>query len=241
MANADFSQKQPERPGGFDSGSYREAPQKAPERPLTPAQQKLAGLEKALPAPLQQRAAAVLLAAVIAVGSLVGFGGAKLRSRYNEAKSWYAVGVKADNGYTLSDELEERAFTAANVITTALNTQGLGSESPEVRQAQAALEAFEDCKDALDGGGNGMQAMYQANAALDAAVDQLYARMQEMAEDPLQMGAVQSQYGRFNSAGTILGSLRYNEEVIQYQKETGGLLASVLGGLFGVQEVELFG
>ena len=76
--------------------------------------------------------------------------------------------------------------------------------------------------------------------ALKLQIDQLYAKMQELAEDPLNMGAVQTQYGRFNSAGTILGSLHYNEEVTRYQGETGGFPANLLGALFGIEEVELF-
>ena len=49
MANADFSPKQDQTPGGFDAGSYREAAPKTETARLTPAQQKLAGLEKSLP------------------------------------------------------------------------------------------------------------------------------------------------------------------------------------------------
>ena len=53
MANADFSREQNQTPGGFDSGSYREAKRPDTEAVrLTPLQQKLAGLEKALPAAL---------------------------------------------------------------------------------------------------------------------------------------------------------------------------------------------
>ena len=46
MANADFSREQNQTPGGFDSGSYREAKRPDTEAVrLTPLQQKLAGLE----------------------------------------------------------------------------------------------------------------------------------------------------------------------------------------------------
>ena len=46
MANADFSREQNQTPGGFDSGSYREAKRPDTEAMrLTPLQQKLAGLE----------------------------------------------------------------------------------------------------------------------------------------------------------------------------------------------------
>ena len=45
MANADFSQKQNSTSGGFDGGSYRDHNQPEQAVPLTPLQQKLAGLE----------------------------------------------------------------------------------------------------------------------------------------------------------------------------------------------------
>ena len=59
----------------------------------------------------------------------------------------------------------------------------------------------------------------------------------------MKMGAVQGQYGQygqFNSAATIIGTLKYNDAVYDYQKETGGFPASVLGAIAGVKEVEPF-
>ena len=238
MAQAEFERN--DRQGGFDSSSYR-APEPAGEaRALTPLQQKLAALEKALPGALRTRAAALLLAVLLLAAGAVGIGGAKLAARSREAASWYTEGVPADNGYTLSDELNERANTAANVITTALNTPGLGAEAGAVTAAQAALDGFTACQEALAGGA-GMSEMYRANEALGAAIDMLYGEMQALADDPLNMGAVGQQYGQFNSAGTILGSLHYNEAVTAYQNDTGGPWASVLKGLFGIEEVEVFG
>ena len=79
MANADFSHKtQAQAPGGFSAGSYREAPKADPAQKWTPAQQKLAGLEQALPAALQSQAAAIALCVVILLAAFFGFGGAKL-------------------------------------------------------------------------------------------------------------------------------------------------------------------
>ena len=95
MANADFEPKKAAS-GGFDASSYRTVEQNAPSRSLTPFQKKLAGLEKALPGALRTRAAALLLTLVIVAGSAVGVGGFKLRSRYNEARSWYTLA--ANNG-----------------------------------------------------------------------------------------------------------------------------------------------
>ena len=239
MAQAEFEQNKQQ--GGFDSTSYRAAEPESGARVLTPLQQKLAGLEKALPAALRSRALAFVLAAAVLAAGVVGIGGAKLQARANEAAGWYTVGAPGDNGYNLNEELTLRANTAANVITTALNTPGLGAEAGAVTAAQAALDGFTVCQEALAGGGAGMSEMYRANEALGTAIDMLYGEMQALADDPLNMGAVGQQYGQFNSAGTILGSLHYNEAVTAYQNDTGGPWASVLKGLFGIEEVEVFG
>ena len=239
MAQAEFERNKQQ--GGFDSTSYRAAEPESGARVLTPLQQKLAGLEKALPAALRSRVLAFVLAAAVLAAGVVGIGGAKLQARANEAAGWYTVGAPGDNGYNLNEELTLRANTAANVITTALNTPGLGAESGAVQAAQVALDGFTACQEAVAAGGAGMSEMYRADEALDSAINLLYGQMQELAADPLDMGAVGQQYGRFNSAGTVLGSLHYNEAVLDYQKDTGGPWASVLKGLFGIKEVEVFG
>ena len=237
MANADFSQKQ-QNPGGFDAGSYRE--QKKPEETvrLTPAQQKLAALEAKLPGALRTQAAALALSVVVMLAAFFGFGGAKLRTKYNKARQWFTVGVAADNGYNLNEELNTRANTAANVITTGSNT--LGTDNAEVQAAQAALTAFNDALEGANAGSTRMHALYQDNETLGAAIDQLYAKLQEQAADPMKMGAVQGQYGQFNSAQTILSNLNYNQAVTAYQNDTSGFPAALLKSLFGIKEVEPF-
>ena len=248
MANADFSKEQNQPPGGLDSSSYREAKRPDTEAVrLPPLQQKLAGREKAVPAALAKQGTALVLSVVVMLAAFVGFGGAKVRRKYNEARQWFTTGVSADNGYALSEELTTRANTAANIITTGANT--LEADSAEVQAAQAALDDFSACLEAVQNGskkqsltyqGSAMHALYQANEALGTVIDQLYAKMQEQAADPMKMGAVQGQYGQFNSADTIIGNLQYNEAVYEYQNDVGGFPASMLGRLFGVQEVEPF-
>ena len=241
MANADFSQNQNTpntAPGGFDAGSYRAkaAPEQAVR--LTPLQQKLSGLEQALPAALGTKGVALVLSAAVMLAAFFGFGGAKLKGKANAAAQWYTVGVSADGGYNLSEELTTRKNAAANILTTATNT--LGADNAEVLAAQDALTAFRNDLDGLNAGKTRMHAVYEDDAALGAAIDQLYAKLQEQAADPMKMGAVQGQYGQFNSAGTVIGNLSYNEAVASYQKETGGFPASLLKGLFGIKEVEPF-
>lgn len=240
MANADFSQNKQTAPGGFDAGSYREKAKPEQAVRLTPRQQKLAALEAKLPAAFSTRAAALALSVVVMLAAFFGFGSAKLRGKYNTARQWFTAGVAADNGYNLSEELTTREDTAANILTTASNT--LGADSAEVLAAQTALNDFSACLQAVQNGGKSqsLTALYQADQALDAAIDQLYAKLQEQAADPMKMGAVQGQYGQFNSAATIIGTLQYNTAVYEYQNEVGGFPASVLGALSGVKEVEPF-
>ena len=251
MANADFSQNKQTAPGGFDAGSYREKAKPEQAVTLTPRQQKLAALEAKLPAALSTRAAALALSVVVMLAAFFGFGSAKLRGKYNTARQWFTAGVAADNGYNLSEELTTRENTAANILTTASNT--LGADSAEVLAAQTALNDFSACLQAVQNGGKSqpltslpyyqgstMHALYQADQALGTAIDQLYAKLQEQAADPMKMGAVQGQYGQFNSAATIIGTLQYNTAVYEYQKDVGGFPASVLGAVAGVKEVEPF-
>ena len=239
MANADFSRNAGQStPGGFDAGSYREKSQPEQTVRLTPLQQKLAAAEAKLPAALSTRAAALALSVVVMLAAFLGFGSAKLRGKYNEARQWYTTGVAADNGYNLAEELTTRSNTAANIITTAGNT--LGADNAELLAAQDALQVFNADLDGVNAGKTRLHALYQDNEALGAAIDQLYAKLQEQAADPMKMGAVQGQYGQFNSAGTIIGTLQYNAAVYDYQNEVGGFPANVLGALAGVKEVEPF-
>ena len=238
MANADFSQNKQTAPGGFDAGSYREKAKPEQTVTLTPRQQKLAALEAKLPAALSTRAAALALSVVMMLVAFFGFGSAKLRGKYNTARQWFTAGVAADNGYNLSEELTTRMNTAANVITTASNT--LGADNAEVLTAQDALTAFSNDLDGVKAGKTRLHALYEDNETLGTAIDQLYAKLQEQAADPMKMGAVQGQYGQFNSAATIIGTLQYNTAVYEYQKDVGGFPASVLGTLSGVKEVEPF-
>ena len=239
MANADFSQNDKQTaPGGFDAGSYREKAKLEQTVKLPPRQQKLAALEAKLPAALSTRAAALALSVVVMLAAFFGFGSAKLRGKYNTARQWFTAGVAADNGYNLSEELTTRENTAANVITTASNT--LGADNAEVLTAQDALTAFSNDLDGVKAGKTRLHALYEDNETLGTAIDQLYAKLQEQAADPMKMGAVQGQYGQFNSAATIIGTLQYNTAVYEYQKDVGGFPASVLGTLSGVKEVEPF-
>ena len=147
MANADFSRQQNRPTGGFDASSYRAAAPAEEEVRLTPFQQKLASLEKALPAALSRQAVAVALCIVVMLACFFGFGGAKLRAKYDTVKNGFTTGVAADSGYALNEELTTRLNTAANIITTDTNGYKL-------------IAAFDNAPDEVGKEINGIQILH---------------------------------------------------------------------------------
>lgn len=235
MANADFSQRNGQAAGGFDAGSYRAAPEPDETAHLTPLQQKLAALEGKLPKAMQQRAAALVLCAAVMLAGYLGFGTAKLRAKYNEAKSWYSAGLAADGGYTLEEALVARENYAAGTITSAKLLDGLDENTKEVKMAQAALDQFAELRAEVKDG-QGVQVMCLANETLGREIDTLYNKMREVAPDPMNPGG---QYGQFTSAQTILNNLSYNEAVSDYEDELDSA-GGILKALSGVKKVEYF-
>ena len=94
MANADFSREQNQTPGGFDSGSYREAKRPDTEAVrLTPLQQKLAGLEKALPTAMAKQGTALVLSVAVMLAAFVGFGRGQAQAHRSDGVSLRGGGV----------------------------------------------------------------------------------------------------------------------------------------------------
>ena len=233
MANAEFSRQEQNKNKGFEAGSYRQKAAAAPQRTLTPLQQKLAGLERALPAALRTRAAAGALCAVMVLAAVLGLGGAKLNRQYTAVRDSFVTGAAGDHGYSIWGELNTRANNAANILTTARSEAGVKAEY--ITGAQNALDAFAQT---LEGGS--VHELYAADQKLQAAVDLLYADLQANTATPMQMGAVGQQYSEFNNAAFVAGNLPYNEEAAQYNKMVGSFPANLIAGLWGADQVELF-
>ena len=233
MANAEFSRQEQNKNKGFEAGSYRQKAAAAPQRTLTPLQQKLAALEQALPAALRTQTAAAVLCAVMVLAAVFGLGGVKLRGQYNNVVESFTVGAAGDHGYSVWSELNARANNAANILTSARNAAGVKQQYLD--EAQAALDEFAQV---LEGGS--VHEMYQADQKLQAAVDLLYGDLQNNAPDPMQMGAVGQQYSEFNNTQFVIGNLPYNEEAARYNETARGFPASLIAGLWGAGQVELF-
>lgn len=238
MANADFS-KQNQAPGGFTAGSYQ-AKKTEQSKPLTPAQQKLAKVEKALPGALQKPAMATVVLVVVMALSVFGIGGAKLRVAYNKAAGSFTQGVAADvksgGQYTMRAQLEARAAAAKNVLLAASGFDGV--DQNVLTAAQVAVDGMEAALQATHGGTPA--ALYDADVALEAAINLLHAEVQNNAPDAMQTGSEQTAFSKFASAGTTIHHLSYNETAQAYNKKAGGFPANVIGKLWGCGEVELF-
>ena len=235
MANADFT-KQSGTPGGFTGESYQA--EKKAEKPLTPAQKKLSRLENALPGGLKNQAvAAVILTAAIAV-SVLGMGGAKLHSAWRTAADSFVSGVAADvksgSKYTMQAQLEIRAASARSVILAASGFSGVSGET--LAGAQSALDAM----DAALAEGAGPEALYDADVALEAAINLLHADVKAHAPEANKTGAEHTAFSQFAGAGTTLRHLSYNEAANNYNEAAGGFPASLIGKLWGCGKVEPF-
>ena len=235
MANADFSkQKQPAQ--GFTGNSYRA--EKKAEKPLSPLQQKLRKLESALPGALRTQAVAAAILAAVLLVSVLGIGGAKLHGSYRKAADSFKAGVaedvKSGGQYTMLAQLGKRVSAAQNQIQASYGFDGV--EETIRSQAQEALLAMET---ALEDEA-GPAALYEADAALEAAINLLHANVQEHAPDPLQTGAEQTAFQQFASAGTTLNHLSYNDAAQAYNQAADDILASLIGKLWGAGKVEMF-
>ncbi len=238
MANADFS-KQEQTPGGFTSGSYR-AKKTEQSKPLTPAQQKLAKVEKALPGAMQKQAVALVVLVLVMALSVFGIGGAKLRMGYQKAAGSFTHGVaedvKSGGQYTMRAQLEIRAASAKNVLLAASGFDGVDQNVLDA--AQVAVEGMEAALEADHGGTP--EALYDADVALESAINLLHAEVQANAPDAMQTGSEQTAFSKFASAGTTIHHLSYNEAAQAYNKKAGGFPANVIGKLWGCGKVDLF-
>lgn len=237
MANADFSKQDRTAPGGFSAGSYRAEQAKA-QRPLTPMQQKLSKAENALPAALKnQGVAAAVLVAVMCL-SVFGMGGARLRKQYTSVRDSFTNGVaedvKSGNQYTMAAMLSNRVGAAKNVILAAQGFNGISQDV--VAQTQTALTAMENAlAEKAD-----PATLYDADAALEAAVNLLHADVQNHAPEELKTGAEQTAFSQFASAGTTMRHLAYNETVQNFNRRITGFPANVIGALWGCGKVQPF-
>lgn len=186
--------------------------------------------ESKLPAPAKKRPAAALALVVLALVSVVGIGGAKLNTKYNQVRAIYSA--SNEHGQSMENDLSLRADAAANLIR--LCGQVLGEDAPSVQAAQQALDDW----NATDADHPADQ--FAANTALGSAVDILY---NEVVDAGKSTGSIEAQHTEFLSRQDIIlrtAGNEYNPAAEEYNKTLSAFPANVVGALWGIGEVEAF-
>ena len=116
--------------------------------------------ESKLPAPARRAPTAALVLAVVALVSVFGIGGLKLKGKYDRVEAVYTT-ASNEYGDGIQTDLAAQADAAASLIRLAGRI--LGEDDPTVAAANAALEGW-NTTDATPA------AQYQANQSLYAAV-----------------------------------------------------------------------
>ena len=186
--------------------------------------------ESKLPAPAKKRPAAALALVVLALVSVLGIGGAKLNTKYNQVRAIYSA--SNEHGQSMENDLSLRADAAANLIR--LCGQVLGEDAPSVQAAQQALDDW----NATDADYPADQ--FAANTALGSAVDIMY---NEVVDAGKSTGSIEAQHTEFLSRQDIIlrtAGNDYNPAAEEYNKTLSAFPANVVGALWGIGEVEAF-
>lgn len=186
--------------------------------------------ESKLPAPAKKRPAAALALVVLALVSVLGIGGAKLNTKYNQVRAIYSA--SNEHGQSMENDLSLRAAASANLIR--LCGQVLGEDAPSVQAAQQALDDW----NATDADHPADQ--FAANTALGSAVDIMY---NEVVDAGKSTGSIEAQHTEFLSRQDIIlrtAGNDYNPAAEEYNKTLSAFPANVVGALWGIGEVEAF-
>ena len=184
----------------------------------------LGEVETKLPAPAKKRGTASIVLVALALVSVLGIGGAKLKGVYTSAQDEY--------GHSIQGDFETQADAAANLIKQA----GYVDSTPAaaLQEAEDALAAWNDTDDSP-------AVQYAANRRLYNAVDTLYASLNNKVDDSTQR-ALDDQYNAFVSAQATIERAAnvYNLWVEDYEKTVSQFPANLISGLWGAQAPERF-
>ena len=200
------------------------------ETPTGPQLEVLAQAETRLPAPLKQKAVAVVLAAVMALAAVFGLGGGKLHSKYNAAASEF-MSTSESHGISMSMDLAERLNAAANIVTIA---KAQGGSFAALESAEQAIDALEQALEQ-----ESPAACYDANVALGKAIDLLHQEL--LTAGVSDTKSLDSQWDEFQSRQFTLDNAGYNDAADGYNETASGVPAGLIAAVWGGTEVERFG
>lgn len=181
-------------------------------------------LEQMLPAPLKNKVVAVAAACLLAAGSVLGIGGAKLAARANSTAAAFSDGM-----YSIAADLDARLNSAANLATVAEKVSGVSADA-----IQAVRQAIDEVNAA-----QGPAAKAAADGALADAVNALYDGAAALA-DANQYDLLAGELAEFNARGNTIRNNDYNSQARQFNEILAGQPAKLIGALWGIEEAEYY-
>lgn len=188
--------------------------------------------ESKLPAPARRTPVAALVLVVLALVSVFGIGGLKLKGNYAKVQALYTTATN-EYGDGIQTDLAAQADAAASLIRLAGRI--LGEDEPTVAQANAALDGWNTAEATP-------AAQYQANQTLYAAVGDTYTAASLQA-DTDQRNQLDALYAEFTSRQALVeraAANDYNPAAEAYNRTTAAFPGNLIGGVWGVGHADLF-
>ena len=151
----------------------------------------LGQVESKLPPPARKRPVAALALAVLALASVLGVGGGRLRALHDSTARIYSA-AQDEYGHGIQSDLADQADAAASLIRVAGGV--LGEQDADVQAARQALDAWNETADP-----DRPAVQYERNNTLAGAVEVLYTAASDGA-DARAKGQLQDLHDAFTSA-----------------------------------------
>lgn len=193
----------------------------------------LGEVETKLPPPAKKRPMAVLALVVLALVSVFGIGGARLKGLRSRTAKIYTT-QQDEYGHSIQGDFAAQTDAAASLIRVASNV--LGEADADVQAAQAALDRWNTEADAAQ-----PAVQYSCNTTLVGAVDLLYTAAADTA-DAKTKGQLDDLYDSFTSAQATIqrAAAEYNTQAEAYNETVSGFPAKVLAGLWDAGALQTF-
>lgn len=185
-------------------------------------------VESKLPAPAKKNSTASVFLVVLALLSVFGIGGAKLKGQYGSVQAAYTR--QDSHGNSMQNDLAASADYAASLIRQCENL--LPADNTALLDARQALDDWNAQTGAEP------SAQYTLNLRLYNAVDALHADAARAGGS----GAVEDLYDSFVSVQSIIDreGAAYNLTADSYNQTISGFPASVIGAVWGAGQAGRF-
>lgn len=190
-------------------------------------------VESRLPPPARKRPVAALALVVLALVSVFGIGGARLKGVRSSTARIYSA-QQDEYGHSIQGDFASQTDAAASLIRVAGKV--LGEQDADVQAAQAALDSWNAEADAAR-----PAVQYQLNTALSGAVDLVYTAASDVADSKAK-GQLDDLHDSFTSAQATIerAAADYNTKAEDYNATVSAFPANVLAGLWNAGPLQTF-